>query len=450
MTKSSFLNLLFIMSMGTCLLVVGCGKKAETKDVGLPEVIRPPQTELNTYLDRQVVSCEGNQACPNYIAKIVIVQGSNKYNFCTGFLTQDNLIATSASCLPHLLRLNNQDCSNDVFFFFPKTAYRPAERMGCKKVVLVSDVNGEDPLLWRDDVVFLEMSGNVNFRKRVSISRLGLEDTHQYYTFMVDQQDEYSAVIKRSTCQAIHNNYVNPLASNVSSPNMMFGDCQVTNGGAGAPVIDQRGRVRGVLSRNMDPKVRNYLESTGLLSEPLKEMSHGTNFACAPTPHDIDLLDERECLKDLTYSKVDDLRTRMFSTDLLFSELRQKLENSLKDVSKYVHFGVKLIPNGDFQATEIYPVCFKPYAGWLNSFGNRNVFVDQVKLPVKTFRRAVDSFGRIIGHEIESPDETNFVQFSLKNIRASKKSSILIWQDTNNSKVRTYPNISEDCSSSLL
>lgn len=450
MIKSPLLNTLFILSMGTCFLLGGCGKKPKTEERLTVEVVRPPQTELENFLEKQVVSCEGNEVCPNFIAKVVVVQGKNSFKFCTGFLTEDNIIATSASCLPNLLRLNGQDCSNDVFFFFPKTVYRPAEKVACNKVSLVSELSGDDPILWRDDVVFLETKEKVSYRRKAQIVREGIQSSKQYFTWMIDQQDEYSALIKRSTCEAVHKNYVNPLSTNESSPNMVFADCKLTNGGVGAPVIDNKGKVRAMMSKDMDSKLRTYLESTGLLTNGLKPMAHATNFACAPTTTDHEMLDERECLKNLNYGKLDGLRSQMLSTNLLFGNLRKEFEDSLKDISKYIEFGVKLIPMGDVQETLIYPKCFKPLSLWLSGLsGNRNAFVDEIKLPEKSFRRGMDPYGRIVGTTTESSLELNYVQFSLKNLRVSKRSSVLMWTNGNEA-LRTYPGITEDCSESLF
>lgn len=438
---------LFLLSLGICFLLIGCGKKAETKKPA-QERERPEITEIEAYLSKQDVSCESNQACPNYISKIVVVHG-NTYKFCTGFLTDDNIVATSSSCLPNLLRLNGQDCSKDVFFFFPKTWNRPAERVGCKEVTLVSQIPGQDAILWRDDVAFLELEREVNYRRRATIIRDGVYNHRQFTAWMIDQQDDFTAIIKKASCESIHNNYINPLVLNESSPNMLFADCPVTRGGTGAPVIDNRGKVRAMLSRSMDPKLRNYLESTGLLTNGLKQMSHGTNFACAPTNRDNYMLDERECLKDLNYKNVDRARSEMFKTDILFGDLKKKYEASLASLSKFVHFGVKLIPDGDIQETEIYPKCFKPLDDWLDSLNNtRNTYVHDILLPKRSFRRVIDQYGRVQGMTIDGDETETFVQFSLKSLRSTQKSSILMWSRRQN--VETFPSVTEECSSSLL
>ncbi len=444
-----FLKALCAMLMGSCLLVVGCGKKA--KENGSPDRSTPPvQTdqEREEYLKKQDVNCETNQACPNYITKIVIFNGDQK-KFCTGFLTDENTVATSSSCLPSLLRQNGLDCSKDIFFFFPKTANRPAERASCSQVVLVSDIEGQDPILWRDDVAFLQLKDSISYRRQAAINRDGVVNNKQFVSWMVDQQDEFSAIIKKSACESIHNNYVNPLVLNESSPNMLFSDCEITNGGTGAPILDNRGKVRAMISTMMDKKLRAYLESTGLLTASLKQMFHATNFACAPTPQDNDMLDEKECLKDLTYQKVDRIRSEMLNTNMLFGDMKKKLEESLEKVSKYVRFGVKIIPKGDIQETQIYPKCFKPLKDWLDGMPSKNNYVDEVNLPVKSFRRTMDAYGRIQGMTVEKPETKNMVQFSLKSLRSdAKKSSVLMWL-SGQEGYDTYPNLTEACSNTI-
>ena len=267
---------------------------------------------------------------------------------------------------------------------------------------------------------------------------------------MVDQQGDYSAILKRSTCEGIHGSYVNPLSVNESSPNILFANCDRTNSYLGAPVIDSRGKVRGMLSFEMDLKIRSYLESTGLLVQPLNQLIHGTNFACAPTPADNEMLDEKECLKDMTYSMIDRSRAEMLSTKPLFTNLRKRYEESLQGLSRFIRFGVRMVPNGEIQETEVFPKCFYPMKDWIDTITNRNIFVDDVSLPVKRFRRSMDTNGRIIAQTLEGSAKDTFFQFSLKFLRNYRRSSVLMWFREDGNRVRTYQNISEECSPNSL
>ncbi|WP_408097588.1 trypsin-like serine protease [Peredibacter sp. HCB2-198] len=433
-----------LLGMG---VFVGCGKKAKNDDDTISYNPSLEPSEMEMLLSRQEVACDGNQACPNYLTKIAVVNG-NKLNFCTGFLVNENTVATSSSCLPSLLRLVGQDCGRDVFFFFPKTSNRPAEKVGCKQVLQASQLDGNDPILWRDNVSFLQLSSPLTNRRQVGISREGIANGKEYQTWFVDQQDEYTAIIRREYCEAAHNTYINPLASNLSSPSMVFNNCTLKNGNTGAPILDSKGKVRAVVSTNMDVKLRNYLESTGLLTNPLRQMFHATSFACAPTINDSEMLDEKECTKDLTYNKVDRLRSEMLSNNNCFADLKKKLESSLESISRYITFGVKLIPNGDYQRVEVYPKCFKPLTGWIATLNNtRNNYVMEMSLPSNTFKRAMDVYGRIYGAEVETKKENFFLQFSLKSLRSVKKSTTFMWNDLVN---KTFPDLSESCEESLI
>lgn len=440
------LKITMLVLVGGGLLAMGCGKKPETKETPR-ERARPEISAIEEFLVKQSVSCENNQACPNYISKIVVVDNGG-YKFCTGFLTAENVVATSSSCLPRILRMSGSDCSKDVFFFFPKTANRPAERVNCSKVLQASQLDSQNPILWRDDVSFLELAKEVPYRRQASIIRDGVANNKQFTAWMVDQQGDFTATIKKATCESVHNNYINPLVLNESSPGMLFADCPLTVGSTGAPVIDNRGKVRAMISTDMDKKLRSYLESTGLLIAGLKEMFYATNFACAPTNDNNDQLDERECMKDLNYQRVDDLRSQMLSTTTLFSEMKKKLEASLAGIAKHILFGVKIVPEGDVQKTIIYPKCFKPLDSWLPAYGGKNTLVEEVVIPVKSFRRTMDVYGRIQGVILESPAKEYYVQYSLKNLRSVEKSSVLMW--IGNSPVQTTPSVTAECGASLL
>ncbi|WPU64608.1 trypsin-like serine protease [Peredibacter starrii] len=444
MSLRFLLTTTLLLGMG---VFVGCGKKAKNDNEFVASRPNLEPSEMDMLLSRQEVACDGNQACPNYLTKIAVVN-NNKLNFCTGFLVNENTVATSSSCLPNLLRLVGQDCSRDIFFFFPKTSNRPAERVGCKQVLQVSQLDGNDPILWRDDVSFLELSTPLSNRRQASISRDGLANAKEYQTWFVDQQDDYTAIIRREYCEAAYNTYINPLASNISSPSMVFNNCEMKNGNTGAPILDSKGKVRAVVSSNMDAKLRTYLESTGLLTTSLRQMFHATSFACAPTIDNSEMLDEKECTKDLNYNKVDRLRSEMLSNSNCFADLKKKLEASLESASKYISFGVKLIPNGDYQRAEVYPKCFKPLASWIATLNNtRNNYVMEMALPNSTFKRAMDEYGRIYGAAVDTKNEKFFLQFSLKSLRSMKSSTVYMWNDAVN---KTFPEMSETCEESFI
>ncbi len=410
-------------------------------------------TDKELFLDKQEVICDDKLPCPSTVAKVVIIE-NGLAKFCTGFLTAPDIIATSSSCLTNLLRLNGQDCRGDVFFFFPRSFSRKAERVGCKKVLQASSIETRDPelknpSLWRSDISFLQTDATVFNRRSPVFSRDGMPDKKEMLVWSVDQVDDYSALLTRKSCKVLHGSYVNPLAANESSPNMLFSGCPFQNSNTGAPVIDSMGKVRGLVSQDSDAKIHEeFLKKEKLLNQPLRNMFHVTNMACAPTIYDTDVLDYEECSKDMELTALETARSEIISTTNLFSILKTKFEAHLESKIPYVIFGVKMVENGNARETTSYPKCFKKISDWIQQLGrNRGPwYTFEVDLPRKSFGVMVDEFAKIQTYESNLPSEHYYLEMNINNLRTVKTTTLFMWNDTVN---LNFPNFTEKCSSLL-
>jgi hypothetical protein len=438
MLKKSFSIVSYSLLSVLLITVISCGKKTGTKSSGISfDQSSPPITSA------QELVCEQGKSCPSYIAKVTVVNGS-ELRICTGFLVNSNIIATSTSCLTSILRLSNQDCSQDVFFYLPNNFNRSTFKVGCKRVLQVSQLNSSDPSLWRDDVSFLELEEPIRFRRPLSFSRDGLEDSKTYTSWAIEQVDKHTAFIRKLECEAVHKSYVNPLASHISSPNMVFAGCDLKPGHNGAPIVDERGRVRGMISQPMNPKLRSYIESTGLLSEPLRPMFHATNFACAPLLYNTDVLNERECTKELNYQSIDSLRANMLTMDENFEALKISLEERLSQKNLYFNVGVKLSVEGDVETTQFYPKCFKNVSSWISNLNiSRSVFSFVTYLPKVSFQKVMNGIGHLEAREVEEGEKKYYMQFSPRSLKNFGFSRVFLW---NNDDInQTFDGISEAC-----
>ena len=445
MLKKTFSLISYSLLSVLLTTVIACGKKEGQKNSGTSlDFSTPPMTsDVELLLQKQELVCEQGKFCPNYIAKVAVVHGS-EVRICTGFLADSNIIATSTSCLTNILRLSNQDCSQDVFFYLPNSFNRSTFRVGCKKVLQVSQLSSNDPSLWRDDVSFLELQNPILFRRALPFSRDGFEDRTVYTSWAIEQVDKHTAFIRKLDCEAVHKSYVNPLASNISSPNMMFAGCDLKPGHNGAPIVDGRGRVRGMVSQQMNPKLRGYIESTGLLSEPLKPLFHATNFACAPLLYNTDVLNERECTKELNYQNIDSLRANMLNMEGVFEALKTSLEERLSQKNQYFNVGVKLSAVGDAEITQYYPKCFKNVSSWISNLNiARSVFSFPTYLPKISFQKVMNGLGHIEAKEVENGEKKHYMQFSPKSLNNYGYSRVFLW---NNDDInQTFDGISEAC-----
>lgn len=436
-----------VLVTGSCLLFMACGKKAEDNDASLEVTKSPVITDVERYLAQQDIVCESGQLCPSYITKIVVVQGG-KSKFCTGFLVENDTVATSSSCLTDLLRMNGQDCSKDVTFFFAKNFNRDKERIDCKQVIRATDVNIKEPTLSRSDISFLKMERPTWNRKLVGFSRAGVSQKEELKSWAVEQTDEYNGVIRKLSCEAVHKSYMNPLVTSESSPNMIFAGCEFKNGFTGAPLLFDSKVVRAVISREIDPTIINYLTSTGLLLSPLKKMFHATNMACAPTIFDADVLDEQECYKTLNFSVLDNARSELLTSTSFYSEAKKRLEAKLENNNPYLKLGVKFVTEGNSRRTKVTPRCFKKVSDWIGNFSRRtNIYSFEAELPVKNFKKGIDSYGRLQFLEEDLPTEKMNIQMSLGDLRNYGLSSILMW---NNDVEWNFPDISEKCPELVL
>lgn len=427
------------------IALASCGKKVEdaNKGSGSQRYDVPISTDLEQTLKDQQISCEPGNVCPNYMGLVNVVE-KGKIRSCTGFLVARDIIATTASCLPSVLRLADQDCSKDVHFYFTGSSSREKTiRLGCKKVLSSSELKSSNPVRWRDDVAYLKMDSDLLYRRNLNFSRQGFEDQKSFQTWYVSKVDDKTFFIKKNSCKNIQNSYVNPFANNVSSPNILLSDCELEASASGAPVIDRYGKVRGVVSAGMDKQISDYLSKTGLLSAPLNKIYHATSFACAPTIQDSQMLDEVECLKDMSQISLDEERFKLLNPKGVFEKVIPELESIVNKASKYLFFKVTLKGEGEERTMDIAPRCFRPLKEWVNTVENSSTYVTDFQLASYKVKKTLDSYGRLSTSVLSDNKPIKYnVQFSVRNLKKYANSKVFFWSEFFNTN---YPRISESC-----
>jgi hypothetical protein len=427
----------------TFIVTISCGKKANENHKKDPTYTNPQVADVEIELAKQELFCGGaGRTCPSYLTKIAVLH-KDKLRFCTGFLTEDNVVVTSSSCLPERLRVKDIGCSKDVFFFFAEQFNKPT-RVGCDKIIKVSQLNSKEPFLWRSDVAYIQLEKSVN-KRTVSTSRNGMNDLDRFYIWSIDQIDDYQGIIRKSEdCQSIHSSYFNPLSNNQSSPVMTMAGCEFNRGNAGAPIFDYRGKVRAILSKGVDQAEIDEVISMRILERPLKPLVHVSNFACAPTIPEQDVLNENECNKGLDINSYDLGQSEMISESILFRNSIQKIEHEVNENNRYIKMAVELTAVDDAYNVTIYPKCFKNVSKWIGEFHNNKPFTFNIALPELKIKKAMNEYGRIFALEIAGSNTPTNVQFKPSILRNSGQATVFMWAD---GPTRTYQSVTEVCPS---
>lgn len=436
----------YLCSLLSALAVlVGCGKKQTEEKVKQTRYNDEQLSELEQELQKQELFCGSDRICPSYISKVAIVT-KGKLKFCTGFLTEDNIVVTASSCLPEYLRMKDASCKKDITFFFAESNQKPT-RVACKRVMEASPLSGTDPFLWRSDVAYLELE-TPQKRRTVSPSRLGMNHMDQFYIWTVDQIDQIQGIIRKADdCQSVHKTYFNPLATNEFSPVMTLAGCEFNIGNSGSPILDYRGRVRGVLSRPIAQSDIDEVLSMRILERPLKSLIHVSNYSCAPIIPQQDVASETECEKVLDHNSYDLSRRGMINESELFKSTILKIEHGINEKNRYLKMATELIPSGDLYEIHVYPKCFKNVSKWIGEFNNNKVFTFNIEIPQVKIKKAMNEFGSIFTLEVQGGTVPTNFQFKPSILRNTKQATVFMW--TSGSETETFSNLSENCSSLL-
>lgn len=391
-------------------------------------------------LDKQEILCGASGSCPEYLAKILIKNGDT-LSSCTGFLTDAETLATSTSCLSKLSAEQQLNCSENIFILFKDE--NQVEQAECKTVLYTSELNELDSALNRSDISYIKLATPVT-RKSAVISLKGMDDTNQLDLWSIDPIDEFNSIIRKQTCQAVHKSYFNPFATTPYSPGMIIAGCDLSEGSTGAPLIDYRGKVLGVVSKSVDQKLIDSLQLTGLLERPLASMVHATNFACAKLlpEQQRETPDPAECLKELSLPLLDKARLDMVTSQEYVKKYTQSLVEEFTSRNQFLKFHAKLSKVSNAYVVKYSPACFKNPHNWISVLRNRSNFTFSLALPTLKIIHTFNSFGQEKYYTHHSGDELTYFQFSPRTFAVTGQSSVLMF---NQNESVVFPNVTQSC-----
>jgi hypothetical protein len=436
LTKATWLHLLPLAL--TLLVGLGCGKKAEINQRDPVRTVDPINGEMEALLMKQTVDCDNGLACPGGMAKVAIVD-KNKLKFCTGFLVNSVTLATSSSCLTQSLRLATEEsrCQKDVHVFFARSGFSESRRVGCKRLLLASQIPGNDPILWRNDISYIELSEPV-YRRSFRLSRDATEDRKYLTMWKVDADNDEVGIIRKQDCQIVLNSYVNPISNSAFSPVMTLSGCEFKKGNTGSILLSPQGRWRGMVSQPVDKTLVDFLNNSGLMVEPLASLVHASSAACLPSVLESDPATERDCFKDLDYRQVDRQRSEMLNTEVPYQYSRGEIAKEVNTLRPYFKWDAQLVknPNEASYGIKLVPVCMNNIKGWIDQVGRGTKrYTYSMVLPAWKLKLGFDRGARLVSRVETDVMNKIFVQFSPRTAWNTGDTNVFVWAEGTQSTV---------------
>jgi V8-like Glu-specific endopeptidase len=321
------------------------------------------------FIKTQSIVCEDDIFCNASIGKLIVIdRGELKY--CTATLVSPDTVMTSSSCLTRSMRFAGVGCANSAVVVFPGDSFRTPTSSFCKEIIQASKVNdSSDPALRKSDIAFIRLEKEID-RKPLKLARKGFNERLTYTIWKSDFENTRRAILRSRPCIPFFNSYANPFSEKKYSPIITVFDCKFEDGNLGAPLMNIRGEVVGVLSGEIDQAVVNY--ASRFLIEKMANILNVSNLACVSFPWDnITPNFDLECMKSIGVNQLDRKRSLLLSNPKVHYKNMMRIKNELEVYEKYFLWNIvfKKSKSGlEYELDMGRPKCFKDINAWIGEF----------------------------------------------------------------------------------
>ncbi len=419
------------------VLVSSCGKKIEEdSSSGDPPTredrgIDPADDQrVREFISKQTITCEDQNECSRSVAKVVVLN-RQAVKFCTGTLIQKNIVAVASSCLTRALRVPGISCFESVHILFPETKYRNKKTVKCQRIIQSDNNNFADSALLKTDVALIELQDDVSSRS-ARYSNEGFRENGIYTAWKVNVQNQYDATITQDKCSALFGSYANPFVTSSKAPFMTVSGCPFQEGNLGAPLVNFRGEVKGIISAPVNQGLIDSLKRAGSLREEVSKIAHVSNFSCFTYPFDSDSLDP-ECKVSVSEIKLKILRIEMLNRDSVHDENKADIKEELEEYRRYFKWNIDFVKNqqDDFYETHITsPKCLFSSASWLGEFRNgrkyRTWVTKEISYKNYILKNKLDRFLKPVSVATITPPKSYFLSFSPSRVYENGNTNLYI------------------------
>lgn len=225
------------------------------------------------------LDCGIASGCSSQIGLIAIRDDDGSFEQCTGFLIDENTMATAGHCVPQSLRTGF--CSKDIKVRF----VNDPKIYSCQKVIAVH--GGKDEL--GPDYAFfdIEDTGREGFK----IAKVGVPHNQalKLVKFTPLSTSEFGARMEKEDCTAKVGSFLSIEAFSPFSLSGVAVGCGVVPGDSGSPILNDKGEVVAITQafqpESFKPLLEGFLASYQIKLPPqLPKHTIFTNLSCIDDP----------------------------------------------------------------------------------------------------------------------------------------------------------------------
>jgi hypothetical protein len=358
-----------------------------------------------------VVSCSSSQNCNESTGLLLIAQEDGPHG-CTASLIGADILLTRSECVPEALRSANADCSGTIWIKFPAMEGLAAESEECSSVLKSTAI--VDGASNQVDYAFLKLK-SAPHRIPLALNFSGMNDQENFYVYKFDFAKDASPItgtMSRESCLSVQNSMILPTFNRALAPLATLSGCDLKDGNGGAPVVDERGQLHGLIQAPAVSTIESTFLSTYLLSSSYNAIELATNLACM-TSHEAlpNHSADPSCTEVETDSKSPSSNLRVRLQPELDAE-KSNLQGQvvLAGLSAHVQWGEGYISadaselSADLKAwgksgavgMAPVPLCIWNLSSWIQSYsdgalGMKRSADESVTLPVSVFRLGLNA-----------------------------------------------------------
>jgi len=192
---------------------------------------------------RYEVSCPNGELCSESVALLVGLSAPREPTRCTAALIGPRTAITAGHCVAW--ELANGGLCDDLWLGFAQSARRPAEWIGCARI---ESASSPSPSLLSPDYAVLKLSRDPS-RTAIPIGDGDVPPGEVVRVLSVTADRFYDEVhqVRSRRCIVDDNRRLVSPGELPPSSVQVLSSCPIRQGSSGAPVLDHRGRLRGLV-----------------------------------------------------------------------------------------------------------------------------------------------------------------------------------------------------------